>query len=180
MLWHISGGFLPAPVSCAGHVALLLLLLISMVRRFGLVVKLFGEQRVDPCLGDGFVDFRCGATAGHRSNGLAVYFDRHSTLIGEGVREHEDLHAAGFELIGGGFGRASIKCGVAGLFLGELDGVESGAVGLLEEKQVAAFVDDAYGHLHVSLVRFRFRRSGYCFNGRQIQPFPAGKFDGAG
>src|SRR5882724_9306687 len=123
MLWHISGGFLPAPVSCAGHVALMLLLLISMVRRFGLVVKLFGEQRVDPCLGDGFVDFRCGATAGHRSNGLAVYFDRHSTLIGEGVREHEDLHAAGFELIGGGFGRASIKCGVAGLFLGELDGV---------------------------------------------------------
>jgi hypothetical protein len=55
-----------------------------------------------------------------------------------------------------------------------------GAVGLLEEKQVAAFVDDAYGHLHVSLVRFRFRRGGYCFNGRQIQPFPAGKFDGAG
>jgi len=80
------------------------------------VSRLLLEQRVDSGLGDGFIHFRGRAAGGDTADRLAVHLDGKSTLIGESVREDENLRLAAHELVGGGFGRPPVDRRVTGFF----------------------------------------------------------------
>jgi hypothetical protein len=133
--------------------------------------KLFFEEGVDAGLGDGFVDFGFGAAGGDAAESLTVHFDGEAALVGKEIGEGESFHAAFFHSIGGVFRRGSVKGGVAGFLLRPHDGVEGGAIGLLKEEEIAAFVHDADGDFDVLFFCFGFSAGDHGLDGREVDVF---------
>ena len=59
--------------------------------------------------------------------------------------------------------------------LRELDGVQARLVGLLQEEEVAALVDDADGHLHIAVLGFPLGGGGHGLDCREVQVLARGK-----
>ncbi len=105
---------------------------------------------------------------------MSIYFDWQAALIGKSIRIGQDLKIAALELLGGILGRTAIKGGVARLPLREFNGIESGAVALLEEEQVARVVNHADRNSHGAALCFRLGGGDHRFDGAQIQEFLRG------
>ena len=131
-------------------------------------------------MGDGFVDFGFGAAGGDAAESLAVDFNGEAALVGEEIGEGEGLHTAFFHGIGGVFRRGSVERGVASFLLRPHDGVEGGAVGLLKEKEIAAFVHDADGDLDILFFGFGFGGGNHGLDGREVDVFFGWKIGGDG
>ena len=76
--------------------------------------------------------------------------------------------------------RTPVERRILGLLLRELDGIESGAVGLLQEQQVAAFIHDADGHLHIAFLHLGLRGCDHGLDRREVQVLLARQVGGAG
>ncbi len=83
-----------------------------------------------------------------------------------------------FNGIGAVFRRRSVERRVPGFFLRELNGVERGAIRLLQKKQIAAFIHNADGDFNILFFSFRFRGGDHGLDRGQIQIFPGGKIGG--
>jgi hypothetical protein len=89
------------------------------------------EEGIERRLCDRFVDLRFCAAGGNTAEGLAVDLDGQSALVGEEVRESEDVDIAFFQCIGAVFRGTPVKRRVAGFPLGEFQGVERRAIRFL-------------------------------------------------
>src|SRR5579871_4091384 len=103
----------------------------------------FLEDRVDCGLRDRFVDFGFSSTGSNRADGLAVYLNRQSTLVGEEIGKGEHLEIPFLQSVGAVLRWALVERGVPRLLLRELNRVEGCAISLLQKEQIAALVHDA-------------------------------------
>ena len=130
---------------------------------------LLARERINRYLANGFVHLGSRAADPNPSKVLAFNLDWKPALVRERLGKHQNLVFGILKLIGGGLRGLLIKSGMPGLFLGELNGVESGSIAFLEKEQITTIVDDADRDVYIPFRRFGLGGGDHGLNGCEVQ-----------